>query len=153
MNPATQAVLDGIAQFRKKLQQGRILSPEQPGGVGVQWDLHEQRLDVIEDLVRADRPDDEALRAELTRELIQDFQAEVAATMSKGGSRPAPSEPEAREDGCSARGGVIRVDLFEARVDVAHALRIFDRFGFFHQRGTLGIGSQNNIDEGGVVLG
>ena len=98
MNPATQAVLDGIAQFRKKLQQGRILSPLQSGGVGVQWDLHEQRLNVIEDLVRADRPDDEALRAELTRELIQDFQAEVAATMSKGGSGPAPSEPEAREE-------------------------------------------------------
>ena len=94
MNPATQAVLDGIAQFRKKLQQGRILSPEPTNGMGVQWDLHEQRLDVIEDLVRADRPDEEALRAQLTQELIQDFQAQVAATMSTGGTRPVPSEPE-----------------------------------------------------------
>ena len=94
MNPGIQAALDGIAQFRKKLQQGRILSPEPANGVGVQWDLHEQRLDVIEDLVRADLPDDEALRAQLTQELIHDFQAEVAAAMSKGATRPMPSEPE-----------------------------------------------------------
>lgn len=98
MNPATRAALEGIAQFRQKLHQGRALSPEQPEGVGVQWDLHERRLDVIEELVRANRPEDEALRAQLTREMIQDFQSEVAAAMSRGGAKSHPQTNEPAEE-------------------------------------------------------
>jgi hypothetical protein len=67
--------------FRQKLKQGRTLPAADAGDPEVRWDVHEQRLDVIEALVRGQRPEDDDLRARLTRELITDFQTELAAKL------------------------------------------------------------------------
>lgn len=81
LSSATRVSLAGIANFRQKLKQGRTLPAADAGDPEVRWDVHEQRLDVIEALVRGQRPEDDDLRARLTRELITDFQTELAAKL------------------------------------------------------------------------
>lgn len=81
LSSATRVSLAGIANFRQKLKQGRTPPAADAGDPEVRWDVHEQRLDVIEALVRGQRPEDDDLRARLTRELITDFQTELAAKL------------------------------------------------------------------------
>ena len=97
VSSATRVSLAGIANFRLKLQQGRTLPAAEPGEPEVRWDVHEQRLDVIEALVRGQRPEDDELRARLTRELIVDFQTELAAKMEACSNRMSGLSESANE--------------------------------------------------------
>ena len=75
------ALLASFAAFREQIRKGKELQA-QPGDPVPNWDLHIQRLDELEQIMRAGRREDVPRLGELYQQFTLDYQADLAAMMA-----------------------------------------------------------------------